>query len=59
MKNLIEGGGVSFKDPNAEVITKQDLSSIAPDGIVYLTCWVTTAQIEQMRATKVLFEDLN
>ena len=23
---------------------------------MYLTCWMTTAQIEQMRANKVLFE---
>ena len=59
VKNLMEGNGVPFKAPNTEVITKQDLSRIATDGTVYLTCWMTTAQIEQMRTTKVLFEDLN
>ena len=59
VKNLMEGNGVQFKAPNTEVITKQDLSRIATDGTVYLTCWMTTAQIEQMRTTKVLFEDLN
>ena len=55
----MEGNGVPFKAPNTEVITKPDLSRIATDGTVYLTCWMTTAQIEQMRTTKVLFEDLN
>lgn len=58
VKNLMEGNGVPFKTPNTEVISKQDLSRIAMGGTVYLTCWMTTAQIEQMRTTKVLFEDL-
>jgi len=58
VRNLMEGNGVSFKSPNTEVISKRELSQIATDGTVYLTCWMTTAQIEQMRARKVLFEDL-
>ena len=58
VRNLMEGNGVPFKSPNTEVISKRELSQIATDGTVYLTCWMTTAQIEQMRARKVLFEDL-
>ena len=58
VRNLIEGNGVSLKSPNTEVISKRELSQVATDGTVYLTCWMTTAQIEQMRARKVLFEDL-
>ena len=58
VRNLMEGNGVSFKSPNTEVISKRELSEIATDGTVYLTCWMTTAQIEQMRARKVLFEYL-
>ena len=58
VRNLMEGNSVSFKSPNTEVISKRELSKIATDGTVYLTCWMTTAQIEQMRARKVLFEDL-
>jgi hypothetical protein len=54
----MEGNGVSFKSPNTEVISKRKLSRVATDGTVYLTCWMTTAQIQQMRAKKVLFEDL-
>ena len=54
----MEGNGVSFKSPNTEVISKRELSQVATDGTVYLTCWMTTAQIEEMRAKKVLFEDL-
>ena len=58
VRNLMEGNGVPFKSPNTEVISKRELSQVATDGTVYLTCWMTTAQIEQMRAKKVLFEDL-
>ena len=58
VRNLMEGNGVSFKSPNTEVISKRELSQVATDGTVYLTCWMTTAQIEEMRAKKVLFEDL-
>ena len=43
---------------HTQVISKRELSQVATDGTVYLTCWMTTAQIEQMRARKVLFEDL-
>ena len=58
VKNLMEGNGIPFKSPNTEVISKRELSQIATDGTVYLTCWMTTAQIEQMRTRKVLFEDM-
>lgn len=58
VRNLMEGNGVPFKSPNTEVISKRELSQIATEGTVFLTCWMTTAQIEQMRAKKVLFEDL-
>ena len=55
----MEGNGVLLKFPNTDVISKQELSQVATDGTVYLTCWMTTAKIEEMRAKKVLFEDLD
>jgi len=58
VRNLMEGNGVPFKSPNTEIISKRNLSQIATDGTVFLTCWMTMAQIEQIRSTKVLFEDM-
>ena len=58
VRNLMEGNGVSFKAPNTEVPSRQDLSRQATDGTVFLSCWMTTAQIEKIRSTKVLFEDM-
>jgi TPR repeat protein len=59
VRNLMEGNHVPFKSPNTELISREELSRVATDGTVYLTCWMTTAQIEMMRAKKVFFEDLN
>jgi S1-C subfamily serine protease len=58
VRNLMEGNGVKFKAPNTEVMSKQDLSRNATEGTVYLTCWMTMAQIEKLRTKKVMFESL-
>ena len=56
VRNLMEGNAVPFKSPNTVVVSMQELNKNVTDGTVYLTSWMTTAQIEQMRAKKVLFE---
>lgn len=58
VKNLLEGNAVSFKKPNTEVLPKQELSRVATDGTVFLSCWMTVAQMEDMKNRKVLFTDL-
>ena len=57
VRNLMEGNGVAFKSPNTEVISKRDLSKVATDGTVFLSCWMTTAQLEKVKTRKVLFTD--
>ena len=57
VRNLMEGNGIAFKTPNTEVICKRDLSKVATDGTVFLSCWMTTAQLEKMKTRKVLFTD--
>ena len=47
VKNLLEGNQVPLKTPNTELISKRDLSRLATDGTVYLTCWMTSAQLQQ------------
>ena len=58
VKNLLEGNQVPLKTPNTELISKRDLSRLATDGTVYLTCWMTSAQLEQMKSKKAMFENL-
>ncbi len=59
VRNLMEGNGIAFKTPNTEVISKRDLSKVATDGTVFLSCWMTTAQLEKMKTRKVLFTDFD
>jgi hypothetical protein len=58
-RNLLEANRVNLKASSNEIISKRDLSSIAADGTVYLTCWMTNAQLEQMKSKKVMFQDLD
>ena len=58
VRNLMEGNGISFKVANTEVPSRQELSRQATDGTVFLTCWMTMAQVEKLRSKKVMFEDL-
>ena len=59
VKNLLEGNQVPLKTPTNELISKRDLSRLATDGTVYLTCWMTSAQLEQMKSKKVMFGNLD
>jgi len=59
VKNLLEGNGISVKPPNLGVISKKKLGKMASSGTVFLSCWMTLAQIDQMRKTKVLFDDVS
>jgi len=58
VRNLMEGNGVLFKLPNTALPSRQELSKQATDGTVFLTCWMTMAQVEKLRSKKVMFEDL-
>jgi len=58
VKNLMEGNSISFKVSNKETPSRLQLSRQATDGTVYLTCWMTMAQVERLRGRKVMFEDM-
>lgn len=57
VKNLMQGNAVQFKKPNTDVISKSELSKSATNGTVYLTCWMTTAQIKELKRRKVMFSE--
>ena len=58
VKNLLQGNAVASKKPNTSILSKQELSRLATNGTVFLSCWMTVAQIEDMKNRKVLFTDL-
>ena len=59
VKTILESKNITVPSPNQSTISKTELVKIIADGIYFLSCWMTTAQIEKMRSKKVLFEKLD
>ena len=58
VRSILEGSNVSSPRPNTSSISKTKLGKMIADGTYYLSCWMTTAQIEKMRSKKVIFQNL-
>jgi len=58
VRSIPESSNVSSPSPNRSSISKSNLVKMISDGTYYLSCWMTTAQIEKMRSKKVIFQDL-
>ena len=51
---------INFSNPpKSENISKRKLSKFASDGTVFLTCWMTMAQIKMMKSREVIFQNLD
>ena len=50
-----EGNNIKVPKPNTKKITISERNNLILGGTYYLSCWMTMAQIEQMRAKKVMF----
>ena len=59
VRNILESSDVSLPGPNKASISKSELWKMISDGTYYLSCWMTTAQIEKMRSKKVIFQNLD
>ena len=58
VRSILESSNVSSPPPNTSSISKTKLGKMISDGTYYLSCWMTTAQIEKMRSRKVIFQNL-
>ena len=56
--SILDSNGVNMPDPNRASISKSDLGKRISRGTYYISCWMTVAQIEAMRAKKVMFEQI-
>lgn len=59
VKNLIEANRVPVLPPNDDVVSKRTISQNAMEGTVLLSCWMTKAQIENMKSKKVMLKEIN
>ncbi|WP_292295073.1 trypsin-like peptidase domain-containing protein, partial [Marivita sp.] len=55
VRNLMEGNRLVPKESSKKMLTRLELSQLATDATVFLTCWMTTAQIDQLKSRKVMF----
>ncbi len=58
VSNLLSSNGIETTEPSTSAISTTQLGVLATDATYYLSCWMTTAQIQQMSSTKVLFNEL-
>jgi S1-C subfamily serine protease len=56
--NLLDANNVSSVQPGNSPLSQQALGRRITDGTVYLSCWMTASQIEEVRSRKALFEGL-
>ena len=57
--NLLESNNVDLEEPRSSTISKIGLGKIISDATYYLSCWMTTAQIEKMKSKKTIFRNLD
>ena len=58
--NLMVGNSILVKKPNDTDISRSQLVKLAKENTVFLTCWMTSAQIEKSnnaKTGKVLFKE--
>ena len=59
VRSILESKNISSLASNRASISKTALGKMISDGTYYLSCWMTTAQIEEMRTKKVIFQNLD
>ena len=56
--NLLLGNGVTVTGANRRKMGRPKLGKLISEATYYLSCWMTLVQIEQMRARKVIFNNI-
>ena len=57
VKNLLAANSVETLNPRTENISKRAFADEMTKGTVLLSCWMTMAQIKEIKAKKVLFSE--
>ena len=58
VENLLHSNGVETAAPNTQSLDSAALASMVSDATFYVSCWMTKAQIREVRNRKVLFESV-
>ena len=58
VESILDSNNVTRPVANKTPISKSELGRRIMDGTFYISCWMTLAQIENLKTKKVMFEDL-
>ena len=59
VKNLLEGNGIILNQPKNLNVSRRELSRVVSSGTVFLSCWMTMAQMEKVKTRKLLFTNFD
>jgi S1-C subfamily serine protease len=59
VRSLLDSSSVDIPAASTSPISKSQLGKIITAGTYYISCWMTVAQIDQVRSKKVLFTELD
>jgi hypothetical protein len=59
LDSFLQGNSVSYGTSPDKAMPKRQLADHFSDNTLFLSCWITMAQIEKLRAKKAMFIDLN
>ena len=59
LESFLQGNDVDYDTGSDKAITKRKLAKKITNNTLYLSCWMTMAQIEKMRTKKVIFSNLD
>ena len=59
LESFLQGNDVDYDTGPDKAISKRKLAKKITNNTLYLSCWMTMAQIEQMRSKKVIFQNLD
>lgn len=58
VKSMLNSIEINLPQPNINQISTRDLGKNISNSTYYLSCWMTTAQIEKLKSEKVIFKNL-
>ena len=58
VRSILESQSVGMIQEADSVTNKRQLGEQIAKGTYYISCWMTTAQIQEMREEKVMFENI-
>ncbi len=59
VRSVLESNNVKISNANKSSISKSQLGEMIANGTYYISCWMTLAQIEEMKSKKVFFNNLD